>query len=152
MPQLDLRAKLIARIGLPASTIAVTALAMKFAPDRGIVIILLYLVLTVQVTYTAWRQRIIVRENTLFVHDGMWREPVLLDHLTEARFLWRTPFRSLTRTVLRLTDSGGATVDISLRRWRGWRDLVAVVIDVSGIVPEGPTLFPVASRPWSSHA
>ena len=149
MVQLELRPSLGTRVGAPLFGVAVAvAAAVLFAADRGIVIAALWMVIVLQLTVSGWRDRLVVREDTLFVRDRFWREPVLLDHLTGAAYHWSWPNRRLPRTVLRLTDVDGATVDIALRRWARWRDLVALVTELSGLVPEGPPLVPVSARPF----
>lgn len=118
--------------------------------DRNLVGAVTWLGVSVALATVSWRQRIIVTEDTLFFRYVSWHPPILLDHLSRAEFRWSAPFRELPRTVLRLADTTGETVDIPLRWWSGWRDLVRLVTELSGSVPEGPTVFPIASRSWSN--
>lgn len=88
--------------------------------------------------YIAWRGRLVVTENTLFVFTGprgRLGRFVRLDDLvvfSVERHLSRVfvPYRSLV-----LRDSSSDEVVIDLWGWQRWRELMALITEISGRQP-----------------
>lgn len=144
--ELDLRPRLLYRLGVPVLSLSIAAVMPIVAPPRWWFSII-WVAFAGFFSWIVWTERIVVGDHALFMRLGRWAEPLLLDRLVSAAFVWSMPSRQLPRTVLRLTDDTGTSVDVPLRWWAGWRDLVEIVVAESGIVPEGPRFLPVMSRP-----
>lgn len=95
----------------------------------------LLLVTTPVVVLVAWRERLVVQDDTLFLFIVRRGHFVLLDDLTEfaiERHVSRiaVPYRSL-----HVRDSAGRDISIDLWEWDRWRELITVIETISGRPP-----------------
>ncbi len=150
--QLDLRAKPIARVLVPAVWLGWAAASVVVLDGwRAVFGLVIGGLVGIGSMVELSTSRLVVVDGRLFIRYYGWHHvAVVLGDLSWVAYEWRWPGRELPRRTLCLRDTHGARAEIYVRHWAGWRRLIDCIARESGLVPTGPDLFPIRYRPTAA--